>query len=169
LPHVLPAQAHARAPWLRPGPAALSALQASGARQRCAHSAEIRRRRAGVPAEALSAQRGRRVRKSRLRPEPRARTAGRALTRERAARQSGALSRAEAEEALAALAGEDVATGLRSAAWKERLAAMEALQARVAGLPPAELAAAGSGILQARLRRSSRCARICRRGRRRGE
>jgi len=62
-----------------------------------------------------------------------------------------------------------VAAGLRSAAWKERLAAMEALQARVAGLPPAELAAAGSGILQARLRRYSRCARICRGGRRRGE
>ncbi|KAK9818850.1 hypothetical protein WJX81_005118, partial [Elliptochloris bilobata] len=65
-----------------------------------------------------------------------------------AALQSGTLSRAEAEEQLVALAGEAVVKGLQSAAWKERLAGMEALQQRLAGMAAPEQAAAASAVIQ---------------------
>ena len=74
--------------------------------------------------------------------------------------QSGALSRAEAEEQLTALAGEAVVKGLQSAAWKERLDGMQALQDHVAAMPAAELAAASSAILQALRLPSTQCFKI---------
>ena len=42
--------------------------------------------------------------------------------------QMGSLSKAEVEEKLAVLVGEDITTKLRSANWKERLEAMGDLQ-----------------------------------------
>lgn len=69
---------------------------------------------------------------------------------EACAAQSGALSRAEAEEQLTALAGEAVVKGLQSAGWKERLTAMEALQEHLSAMPAAELAAAASAVIQVR-------------------
>ena len=44
--------------------------------------------------------------------------------------QSGALSRAEVEEKMMVLVGEDIVNRLKSSNWKERLAAMEDLQSR---------------------------------------
>ena len=75
------------------------------------------------------------------------------------AAQSGALSRAEAEEQLTALAGEAVVKGLQSAGWKERLTAMEALQEHLSAMPAAELAAAASAVIQ--VRTALRLQQIC--------
>ena len=44
--------------------------------------------------------------------------------------QSGALSRAEVEEKMMSLVGEDIVTRLKSGNWKDRLGAMEDLQSR---------------------------------------
>lgn len=44
--------------------------------------------------------------------------------------QSGALSRAEVEEKMMSLVGEDIVTRLKSSNWKDRLGAMEDLQSR---------------------------------------
>ena len=46
----------------------------------------------------------------------------------------GSLSKAEVEEKLALLVGDDITSKLKSANWKERLEGMEQLQSRVQDL-----------------------------------
>ena len=48
--------------------------------------------------------------------------------------QMGSLSKAEVEEKLALLVGDDITSKLKSANWKERLEGMEQLQSRVQDL-----------------------------------